>query len=495
MEKQAGRVRESRETVTFDDLFGGLFRTEEIALEDKTRRLLEESTEPPPITVLAEHDADEGKTPVPLAKLPAFHNLVNVASDKGYVSQQKVITHLPQRYVEEFIHYAIEHDIVILETDLLEEIAKEIPPPFETKEEKYEGIDLFRLYQRDTWRFPLLSAEEEVLLARKIEQAGIARWRLEKGDVDLEAKTQQEEQVREGEEAQTQFIEGNLRLVIHWARKYQDHGLELMDLIQEGNLGLIRAVDKFDYRRGCRFGTYASWWIKQAIGRGIAEQSRLIRLPVHMHETVQRFGSISKRLAEELGRDPTLDEMALEMDLLAEEDRLAIERARAANQRLTPSLEQEWHRAIKKATSIAIIAQEPLSLDMIIGDDTIHEDRYLERLFGLDKLRRAKENGLCLRDLLSDLLEDELVPTPSDVVSARLLEEQLDELVEDLTDRERRVIELRFGFKDGRKRTLEEVGRKFSLTRERIRQIEVRALERLRHPSRTRKLRDFLWRG
>lgn len=489
MEGVTDQASEKQKATTFDDLFGSLFQTAKAAPGTEAQ-LLERDTEPTSTASLIESDSGEDKAPVPLEKLPAFHSLVSIASTKGFVSQQEVITRLPERYVERFISYAIDHEIVILETDPLAELAKEKPPRFEV-EEVEEELNLFPLYQHDAWGFPLLSPEEEVLLAKKIERAQIARWRLDNDDCGTERQTKLEEQVREGEKARTQFIERNLRLVMYWAMKYQDDRSELLDVIQEGNLGLIKAVDKFDYRKGCRFSTYASWWIKQAIHRGIAEQLRMIRIPVHMYDTVKRFESISEQLTEELGQDPTLDEITLRMNLLAKEDKLAIEKARVADQRLTPSLEQQWRRAVNKTKFVAKIAQEPFSLDMILSDDTIHEDKYLECLLGLENLRHAKENRLCLCDLLNDLLESEL-PTPSYVVSARLLGEQLGRMLESLTNRQRRVIELRFGLKDGQGRNLEEIGQEFGLTRERIRQIEAAALRRLGHPSRKRKLRDYV---
>ena len=471
MEGVTDQTSEKQKATTFDDLFGGLFQ------------------EPTSTARLVKHDSGEDKALVPLEKLPAFHSLVSTASTKGFVSQQEIITQLPERYVERFIRYAIDHEIVVLETDPLVELAKEKLPRFEVEEvEEEEELDLFRLYQHDAWGFPLLSPEEEVLLAKKIEQAQMARWRLDNDDCGPETQAKLEEQVREGEKARIQFLEGNLRLVIYWAMKYQEDGLKLLDVIQEGNLGLIKAIDKFDYRKGCRFSTYASWWIKQAISRGIAEQSRLIRIPVHMYETVKRFESISEQLTKERGREPTLDEITLGMNLLAEEVKLAIEKVRPTDRRLTPSLKQRWHRALNKTKFVARIAQEPLSLDMMINDDVVREDGYLKRLCGLEKLRHARENGLCLRDLL----ESELVYDPSGTVSPWSLGEQMEEALEALTKRQRRVIELRFGLKDGQGRSLEEIGQEFGLTRERIRQIEAAALRRLGHPGRIREFRDYV---
>lgn len=488
MEETADQAGEKKAT-TFDDLFGDLFQTGKADPGTETAQLLEDDTEPTPTAGLIEYDSDEDKALVPLEKLPAFHTLVSSASAKGFLSQQEVIAQLPERYVERFIRYAIDHEIVILETDPLAELAKEKPPAFvEVEEWEEEELDLFRLYQYDAWRFPLLSREEEVLLAKKIEQAEVARWRLDKDDNDPKTEAKLEAQVMEGDKARPRFIEGNLRLVIYWAMRYQDQRLEVIDMIQEGNLGLMKAVDKFDYRQGCRFSTYASWWIKQAITRGIAEQSRLIRLPVHMHETVRRFEAILEQLTKELGRDPTSEEVAFGMGLLAEEDKLAIEKARMANQQLDPPLERKLHRATKKVKRIATIAPDPLSLDMVIDDDVLRGDGYLKQVFGLEKLVSAKEKGLCLSDLVvSEPMYDLL-----DTVSLWSLKEQISDILDSLSNRERKVMEMRFGLKDGHGRTLEEIGQQFGLTRERIRQIEAKALRKLSHPIRSRKLRDYV---
>jgi RNA polymerase primary sigma factor len=487
MEETADQTGEKQKATTFDDLFGDLFQTGKAVPGTETAQLLEGDAEPTSTADLIEYDSDEDKALAPLEKLPAFHSLVGTASAKGFISKQEIVAQLSERYVERFIRYAIDHEIAILETDPLAELVKEEPPGFEIEEDEVE-IDLLRLYQYDVGQFPLLCPEEEMALAQKIERAEIARWRLDKGDGKPEARMQLKEQIREGEKARTRFIEGNLRLVIYWAMRHQDQGLELIDMIQEGNLGLMKAVDKFDYRQGCRFSTYASWWIKQAITRGIAEQSRLIRLPVYMHETVRRFEALSEQLTKELGRDPTSEEIALGMGLLAEGDGLAIERAKMANQQLDPSLERKLHKATNKVKRIARIAQDPLSLDMVIDDNVLRGDGYLKQVFGLEELISAKEKSLCLADLAAS----KRVYDPLGAVSLWSLREQLDKVLRTLSKRQRHVVELRFGLKDGQERTLEEIGQEFGLTRERIRQIEAQALARLRHPIRSRGLRGYV---
>lgn len=277
-----------------------------------------------------------------------------------------------------------------------------------------EGVsidDPVRMYLKEIGRVPLLSAEEEIILAK----------RMEKGD----------------EEAQKRLAEANLRLVVSIAKRYVGRGMLFLDLIQEGNLGLIKAVEKFDYNKGYKFSTYATWWIRQAITRAIADQARTIRIPVHMVETINKLIRISRQLLQQLGRDPTPDEIAKEMEI-----------------------------SVERVREIMKIAQEPVSLETPIGEE---EDSHL-----------------------GDFIEDHDAPAPADAASFLLLKEQLEEVLDTLTPREEKVLRLRFGLDDGRARTLEEVGQNFGVTRERIRQIEAKALRKLRHPSRSHKLRDFL---
>ncbi len=292
--------------------------------------------------------------------------------------------------------------------------------------------DPVRMYLREIGRVPLLTAEEEVRLAQIMERGKAERLRAERLKV---APTRR--YILDGEEAQRRLTEANLRLVVSVAKKYIGRGMNLLDLIQEGNIGLIRAVEKFDYTKGYKFSTYATWWIRQAITRAIADQARTIRIPVHMVETINRLIRISRRLLQDLGREPTSEEIAEQMEISAE-----------------------------KVREIIKVSQEPVSLETPIGEE---DDSHL-----------------------GDFLEDQTALAPAEAASHQLLKEQVEDVLDSLTERERKVLQLRFGLDDGRSRTLEEVGKEFHVTRERIRQIEAKALRKLRHPSRSRKLKDYL---
>jgi RNA polymerase primary sigma factor len=285
------------------------------------------------------------------------------------------------------------------------------------------------MYLREIGRVPLLTAEEEVKLARRMERG--------KDEQFKPAISRDYRIIEDGEEAQRRLTEANLRLVVSVAKKYIGRGMSLLDLIQEGNIGLIRAVEKFDYTKGYKFSTYATWWIRQAITRAIADQARTIRIPVHMVETINRLIRISRRLLQDLGREPTSEEIAEQMEISPE-----------------------------KVREIIKVSQEPVSLETPIGEE---DDSHL-----------------------GDFIEDHTALAPADAASHQLLKEQVEDVLDSLTERERKVLQLRFGLDDGRSRTLEEVGKEFHVTRERIRQIEAKALRKLRHPSRSRKLKDYL---
>ncbi len=309
--------------------------------------------------------------------------------------------------------------------------------------------DPVRMYLKEIGKVPLLTAEEEIELAQKMEDGVKAAEKIgelkktledcseeEKAEINKQIEEQQE--IADiGEDSKKKLAEANLRLVVSIAKRYVGRGMLFLDLIQEGNLGLIKAVEKFDYRKGYKFSTYATWWIRQAITRAIADQARTIRIPVHMVETINKLIRVSRQLLQELGREPTPEEIAEEMNM-----------------------------PVDRVREILKISQEPVSLETPIGEE---EDSHL-----------------------GDFIQDDNVPVPSDAAAFTLLKEQLVEVLGTLTEREQKVLRLRFGLDDGRARTLEEVGKEFNVTRERIRQIEAKALRKLRHPSRSRKLKDYL---
>ena len=326
--------------------------------------------------------------------------------------------------IEKIYEYLEKNGVEVLrmteEVDVDSELILDIEP--DEEEEDLENIDLsvpegisiedpVRMYLKEIGKVPLLTADEEVDLAK----------RMEEGD----------------ESAKKRLAEANLRLVVSIAKRYVGRGMLFLDLIQEGNLGLIKAVEKFDYKKGYKFSTYATWWIRQAITRAIADQARTIRIPVHMVETINKLIRVQRQLLQELGREPYPEEIAEEMNL-----------------------------PVERVREIQKISQEPVSLETPIGEE---EDSHL-----------------------GDFIQDENVPVPADAAAFTLLKEQLSEVLNTLTDREQKVLRLRFGLDDGRARTLEEVGTEFNVTRERIRQIEAKALRKLRHPSRSRKLKDYL---
>jgi len=333
--------------------------------------------------------------------------------------------------------------------------------------------DPVRMYLREIGRVSLLTAQDEATLAQAILDGTEARERLAAGNGSLPAAEAAalEAQVEKGNWARQHLAEANLRLVVSVAKRYNGRGMSFLDLIQEGNIGLLKAVEKFDHTMGYKFSTYATWWIRQAISRAIADQARTIRIPVHMVETISLMIRTQRRLQQELGRDPTPEDIALDPDMgaivgLEEEDRDVILPVLANGDRLDPMMMRKLRRASNRVEQIIRISQEPMSLETPVGSE---EDSYL-----------------------GDFIKDETMPGPDAATSKLLLREEMRSILGSLSQRERRVLEMRFGLKDGQGRTLEEVGQAFGVTRERIRQIEAKALRKLRHPLRSRRLRDYL---
>ncbi len=349
-------------------------------------------------------------------------DLLTLGRDQGFITQDDILSvfpeaekHIPE--IEDLFDKLNRANIDVFETVSEEEDAAK---PVSELEKELEALaaagvgevsDPVRMYLREIGKVPLLTFAQEIDLAKKFE--------------------------RNDKAAKKKLIESNLRLVVSIAKKYVGRGMSLLDLIQEGNQGLIRAVEKYDWRKGFKFSTYATWWIRQAITRAIADQARTIRIPVHMVETINRFIRISRRLMQDLGREPTPEEVAEAMQV-----------------------------DVAKIREIVKISQEPTSLEAPVGDE---EDSHL-----------------------GDFIQDTTQPTPYDAATRQLLKEHMEEVLSTLSDREKKVLILRFGLDDGRPRTLEEVGREFAVTRERIRQIEAKALRKLRHPSRSKKLKDYL---
>ena len=389
-------------------------------------------------------DIQEGET--------AIEQLLGLGRGQGYVTYDDVMEAIPEaelniEQLEDALAVLIEQGIEISDVELEEPVVEEKAKkevaiaesgPSDNDLAAIDVDDSISLYLREIGRIPLLTAEQEVSLAKRMEAGRNAKRRLSKDtNLGIEERRQLGWVVRDGKAGQEHLTKANSRLVVSVAKKYVGRGVPFLDLIQEGNIGLIRAVKKFDYRRGFKFSTYATWWIRQAVTRAIADQGRTIRVPVHMYEQINRLARITRQLVQELGRDPTAEEIAVGLGVSA----------------------KKVERTIK-------VAQRPLSLEMPVGEE---DDSFL-----------------------GDFIEDSEAPSPTDQASQQLLRDQIDDVFVSLTPREVRILQLRFGLVDGYSYTLEEVGKKFGVTRERIRQIEAQALGRLRHPSRSRRLRDFL---
>jgi RNA polymerase primary sigma factor len=398
------------------------------------------------VTNAAQADGQDESNPI--------ERLVALGRSQGYVTYDDVMEAVPEaelniEQLEDALATLIEMGIEISDAELEEPVTEQkerrdtatVESTVTASDIDLSAIDIddsISLYLKEIGRIPLLTAEQEVSLAKRMEAGRNSKRRLSNDrNLSYEDREELSAIVRDGKSAQEHLIKANSRLVVSVAKKYVGRGVPFLDLIQEGNIGLIRAVNKFDYRRGYKFSTYATWWIRQAVTRAIADQGRTIRVPVHMYEQINRLARVSRQLVQELGRDPTVDEIAGELGV-----------------------------SPKKVERTIKVSQRPLSLEMPVGEE---DDSFL-----------------------GDFIEDSDAPSPTDQASQQLLRDQIDDIFVSLTPREVRILQLRFGLVDGYSYTLEEVGKKFGVTRERIRQIEAQALGRLRHPSRSRKLRDFL---
>jgi RNA polymerase primary sigma factor len=375
------------------------------------------------------------------AQADEVRDLIARGQSVGFLTSEEigsalVAAELPPEATDSVLAAIADHGIEIIDAGLDDE---EEAAPREEEGRAGPTSDPVRMYLKEIGRVPLLSAVEEVELAKRIEAGLFAQEKL--ADIAIVSDEQLRKDLEaielDGQLAKRRLVEANLRLVVSIAKRYVGRGMLFLDLIQEGNLGLIRAVEKFDYTKGYKFSTYATWWIRQAITRAIADQARTIRIPVHMVETINKLIRIQRQLLQQLGREPTPEEIGREMDLQPD-----------------------------KVLEIQKISQEPVSLQTPIGEE---EDSNL-----------------------GDFIEDSDAIVPIDAASFILLQEQLDSILHSLSEREKKVIQLRFGLSDGHPRTLEEVGREFGVTRERIRQIESKTLSKLRHPSRSQQLRDYL---
>jgi len=382
--------------------------------------------------------------------------LTELAKKNGFVSTKDITKHFSEDSEEydliekelnkleiDIIHESSDDDLDVKEPMIMEDIEEVDISTFDQLPASVKVDDPVRMYLKDIGKIDLLSLEQETILAREVVDGREAKARLEEIEADDQNTVSAEEYEElldiseRADEAKDKLVNANLRLVVSIAKRYLGRGLQFLDLIQEGNMGLIKAVDKFDHQKGFKFSTYATWWIRQAITRAVADQARTIRIPVHMVETINKLVRIQRQLVQELSREPTPQEVADRMDI-----------------------------SVEKVQQIQKIAQEPISLESPVGEE---ED-----------------------SALGDFVSDPHALDPYEYTAKMKLREELDSVLATLTDREERVLRLRFGLIDGRQRTLEEVGREFNVTRERIRQIEAKALRKLKHPSRSRKLKDFM---
>ncbi|MGQ9585029.1 MAG: sigma-70 family RNA polymerase sigma factor [Anaerolineae bacterium] len=378
-----------------------------------------------------------------------MRRLINLGRKQGYITYDQIHELYPEveddtESLASLVRELLEVGIVVeTEKDDAESDVEKPEAEMASREEPLPDLpgllsdDPFVLYLREISRYPLLTAKEEVDLARRMERGEKARHRLSHGGLSPRETRKLNRVAQDGDAAREHLIKANSRLVISVAKRYVGRGVPFLDLIQEGNIGLMRAVTKFDYRRGYKFSTYATWWIRQAVSRAVADQGRTIRVPVHMHDQIRRYAETKRQLAQEIGRDPTQEEVAEAMEL-----------------------------PLEKVQRIQDAAQLPVSLETPIGDDG--------------------------DSFLGDFIQDENSEAPVDSALRGLLRESLDEVLQSFDPREVRILRLRFGLDDGRPRTLEEVGQSFGLTRERIRQIEAEALHRLRHPRHRRRLQGYL---
>lgn len=417
---------------------------------------------------MADQNAQEPQT----AKV--IQDLLNRGKRAGLLTAEEIDQALPQGPKRETLYRELELacarlDIPIIDEEAIDDQDLLVENLIEEEDGAPEAVsDPVHMYLREIGRVPLLTQEDEVRLAKAIADGVEASKQLEAQRGTLDPRTEHTLHLRvlRGDLARRRMAEANLRLVVSVAKKFAGRGMSFLDLIQEGNLGLLRAVEKFDYTRGFKFSTYAHWWIRQAINRAIADQGRTIRIPVHMIESINRLTRTVRTLQQDLGHEPTPEEVALHLDYLSDTDRRIIEDAWNRGVPVPPDVNARLKRAAKKVRQIMTVAQEPMSLETPMG---------------------SEDNSV-----LVDFIADESMISPQDETNREMLRVQMQDILGSLSPRERDVLALRFGLEDGESHTLEEVGRRFGVTRERVRQIEAKALRKLRHPTRSRRLRDYL---